>query len=374
MFSNLNFTHKNILLYANQKRQNINTNINNTIYDVNKIQNDIKLKLKINFTSNHKDYDIPFSLNKIYDVNKIRRKGVKIINNVYQSKYNYNKTNCTGLGDFIRGSYFILEFCEKYNFIPKIVFNSIIGNFLKMKTHNLGLIQNLLVGIDFFSNNNWKNAIIQNGFILEPEKNTMNIMADFVDYVVVSPMYYGNVFLFCNSFPVSNVIPEKYKKYMRKIMEPNEEIKMCINNTLVDLNLIRKQYSIIHIRSGDSYLKGNNNTFSNNYMSNLTENIKNDIKNVIGHDNKYLVIADNNEIKLLLKQVFPHFIISIKNITHFGEGIILEKEKVKNTLVDFYLLSLSNSIMSYSSYEHGSGFSYWCAMTYNIPYSCKYIK
>ena len=55
------------------------------------------------------------------------------------------------------------------------------------------------------------------------------------------------------------------------------------------------------------------------------------------------------------------------------EFIVLEEEKVKNTIIDFYLLSLSNSINSYSSYEHGSGFSYWCAKTYDIPYSCKYI-
>jgi len=60
-------------------------------------------------------------------------------------------------------------------------------------------------------------------------------------------------------------------------------------------------------------------------------------------------------------------------ITHFGEGVVLEEERVKNTMIDFYLLSLSAAIFSYSSYKHGSGFSYWCAQTYNIPYVCKYI-
>ena len=61
-------------------------------------------------------------------------------------------------------------------------------------------------------------------------------------------------------------------------------------------------------------------------------------------------------------------------ITHFGEGVILEEEKVKNTLIDFYLLSQSKSIFSYSAYQHGSGFSYWCAKTFNIPYVCKYVQ
>ena len=63
----------------------------------------------------------------------------------------------------------------------------------------------------------------------------------------------------------------------------------------------------------------------------------------------------------------------MKPITHFGEGVVLEEEKVKNTLLDFYLLSLASAILSYSHYEHGSGFSYWCAKTFDIPYTCKYI-
>ena len=100
--------------------------------------------------------------------------------------------------------------------------------------------------------------------------------------------------------------------------------------------------------------------------------IRKDIQSNI--DYNYLVIADNNFIKNILKNEFPNFKILIKDITHFGEGVVLEEEKVKNTIIDFYLLSLSNSINSYSSYEHGSGFSYWCAKTYEIPYVCKYIK
>ena len=41
---------------------------------------------------------------------------------------------------------------------------------------------------------------------------------------------------------------------------------------------------------------------------------------------------------------------------------------------DFYLLANSNTIHSLTSYPHGSGFSYWCAKTFNIPYVCKYIQ
>ena len=305
-----------------------------------------------------------------FNVGKIHKRGIKIINNVYQSKYENGKVNSNGLGDFLRGCYFILEFCEKYNFQPKIIFNNWISKFLLIKTHNLERIQNLLSTISGCKNNNFKEFVVENnGIIREPLKDTKNIMADFVDYVVKSRQYSGNVFLFCNSFPIDE-ISEKNKAYMRKILEPTNEIKLIINQTLHDLNVTFKEYIVIHIRTGDSYLKEEKNTFTNGYISNLINNIKNDINS----ENNYLLIADSNDVKKNIQKYFPNFKILMNPITHFGEGVVLEEEKVKNTMIDFYLLSFAKSIFSYSAYKHGSGFSYWCAKTFNIPYVSKYVQ
>jgi hypothetical protein len=76
---------------------NINTNMIDTIVD-NSAISDIML-------TDEGSFIVPFNVNRIHS------RGIKIINNVYQSKYNYGMSNCTGLGDFIRGCYFILEFC-----------------------------------------------------------------------------------------------------------------------------------------------------------------------------------------------------------------------------------------------------------------------
>ena len=304
-----------------------------------------------------------------FNVGKIHKRGIKILNNVYQSKYENGKANSTGLGDFLRGCYFILEFCEKYNFQPKIIFNNCIPKFLLIKTHNLERIQNLLNTIGGCRNNNFKEFVVENGIIHEPLNDTKNIMADFVDYVAKSPQYSGNVFMYCNAFPLHQ-ISEKNKEYMRKILEPTNEMKLIINQTLDELCISFKEYIVIHIRAGDSYLKEEKNAFTSGYMSNLITNIKNDVNEA----NNYLLIADSNDVKKNIQKSFPNFKILIKPITHFGEGVILEEEKVKNTLIDFYLLSHSKSIFSYSTYKHGSGFSYWCAKTFNIPYVSKYIQ
>jgi hypothetical protein len=234
----------------------------------------------------------------------------------------------------------------------------------------LELIQNVLRSIDFFKSNNIRAYNVQNGVILDPIKDNAHIMGNFVEYMVQSPVYYSNVFMFCNSFPIGD-IPDKNKEYMRSILEPTAEMKQLIYDTLGNLNLSVKRYNVIHVRSGDSYLKNDINAFGAKYIEKLTTAIRGDMR---FNGEEYLIIADNNSIKIALKNIFPGFKILVKEITHFGEGVVLEEEKVKNSLVDFYLLSFSKSIFSYSYYEHGSGFSSWCAKTYNIPYMCRHVK
>jgi hypothetical protein len=319
----------------------------------------------------YEDYsEIDDNISLPFNVDRIRKRGIKIFNHVYQSKYEYGKENGTGLGDFLRGCYFILEFCETYNFESRIIFNNCISKFLLIKTHDLERFDNVLQGISIYRNNNFREFVIEsNGIIKDPLKDNKNIMPGFVDYVVKLPQYNRNIFMYCISFPI-NEIPEKNKEHMRKFLEPTNEMKLIINQTLEHLNITSKQYIVIHIRAGDSYLKEENDTFTNRYIHTLVNNIKNDVN----RDNNYVLMADTNDVKKFIQKYFPNFKTLMNPITHFGEGVVLEEEKVKNTLTDFYLLSHSKSIFSYSAYKHGSGFSYWCAKTFNIPYVCKYVK
>ena len=66
--------------------------------------------------------------------------------------------------------------------------------------------------------------------------------------------------------------------------------------------------------------------------------------------------------------------MNFNEICHTGEGDNLEYNKLQNVLLDFYLISLASQVVSYSVYEHGTGFSKWCAETYSIPYICKLLK
>jgi hypothetical protein len=169
---------------------------------------------------------------------------------------------------------------------------------------------------------------------------------------------------------VEGIILSKIKKYGEIYKLLNWAYENLWINKQVSLNF--KKYSVFHIRSGDDYLNKDNKIFLTKYFEKIKREIQYYIKSC--QPANYLIIADNNEIKILLKKNFPKFKIILKEITHFGEGVDLEEEKVKNTLIDFYLLSFANKIISLSTYKHGSGFSYWCAQTFDVPYIAKYIE
>ena len=357
-------------IYDNYNNDNYNNDISIKLKDISSIKIEMLAFSFIEKTFENVYSEMADNTPLPFNVGRIHKRGIQIINHVYQSKYEYGKENSSGLGDFLRGCYFILEFCETYNFQFKIIFNNCISKFLLIETHDLERFDNVLKGISVCKNNNFREFVVKNNDIIKDQlKDNKNIMSDFVDYVAKLPQYSGNVFTYCIAFPI-NEIPEKNKEYMRKFLEPTNEMQLTINQTLDDLNITSKQYIVIHIRAGDSYLKEENDTFTNGYIYNLINNIK----NVLNIDDNYLLIADSNDVKKIIQKYFPNFKTVMNPITHFGEGVVLDEEKVKNTMIDFYLLSHSKSIFSYSAYKHGSGFSYWCAKTFNIPYVCKYVQ
>jgi hypothetical protein len=310
------------------------------------------------------------------NIDILRKNGVKVINNVYQKVYKGN-IKPTGFGDFIRGCYFLLQFCNKNNFEPKVFIYNSIAEFLINHGKNYDLYQKsnktFSSNITMFVKNNWNDCVLDtNNNIVGFNKNTV-VYHEFVKYMCYDvSVFSNNIFIYNIMFPEDQEITPGDKKYIRQMLEPTDEMSKYVDDTLKYLRLYKKKYNVIHIRSGDKYLRENSKVFSSNYIKKIVAElflIFN--KDKTNHD--YLLLADNNEIKCFLMEKFPYLKSLRLNIIHIGEGSVSERQKVKNTLLDFYLLANSDSIKSFTAYPHGSGFSYWCAKTYNIPYSCKYI-
>ena len=282
---------------------------------------------------------------------------IKSITHVYQQKYiiNNNIVNSRGLGDFIRGSYWIMQFCKYANILFNMNINHPINNYLLNKTHEINR------GVHFLDDANYR-------YNIQP-KNMINayygFIKSFIKYVQSLPINNGNVYVYNIGFPILE-IEEYQRQYIRNIFTPSIMMNTYIDQQLSQLGLEKNNYNIIHIRIGDNLLVHNTQNLNNNVLNSLI----NKVKGHINDNENYLVLSDNKIFKDILKNNIKNNIKLLNNnISHLGEGTNLTNMQiVKDNMLEFYLMSLSKDILAYSVYYWGSGFSKWCAETYNIPY------
>jgi len=282
---------------------------------------------------------------------------------IYQYKYKHN-TQVTGFGDFIRGCFYIMQFSEKYNiYFDFNIYNHSLKKYLNYFYLKEDIINTVSKDILFFQKENChyftKNNVI-NYIYSDVDKELLNIIKQ-------TPSYNKNKYLYLINHPNERFITEQHKKKIRELFEPTLELQTMIDNSLSSINLIKYKYIIIHIRMNDSSFNGDYINFKNeqiNYIINIINSIK---KN---RDEELFLISSNNVVKNYILQKLPKIKTIFKEISHIGESKLDNDDSLINTLLDFYTMSYSKHIYSFSVYEHGSGFSKWCAKMYNIPYIC----
>ena len=277
--------------------------------------------------------------------NKLKR-----IVNLYQLKY--VNSVAQGFGDYLRGCFCLLQIAMKNNLQFDINFeNHPISQFLEKNLDKDTLINYSNV-YRYMQNNLEKDHLLfYNGFCRH--LNSINTQ---------------NYYLFCNSYPIANITQDQ-REFIKSKIQPNNELVIAVNKTIKDLKLKivdgQPYFYTIHIRTGDKFLLQNN-----KLSPEVANRIAAQIQKYVVSSRIYLVLSDNSDLKAVLINIFPNFKAHFKDITHLGESINPPEESVKNTLTDFFLMSKSKSILSFSVYPHGTSFSEWCAEMYNIPYHC----
>jgi hypothetical protein len=137
-----------------------------------------------------------------------------------------------------------------------------------------------------------------------------------------------------------------------------------------EMKLVSRQFKVVHVRLLDTVFENDELDFSIENMHVLTNTISNLL---INHQQHVLLISNSNAMKKLLVSIFP----TLKTFIGINGHVCNEKQMSDDVLIhilsDFYIMSHSSLIYSFSMYEHGSGFSKWCALTYDIPYISYYI-
>jgi hypothetical protein len=286
---------------------------------------------------------------------------LKKIVHVYQ--LNYINGRSQGLGDFLRGCFCFLQFSKLYNLDFDVDFsNHPMSKYLENVKNTDGIDYN---NIEIYDN---LNLVLEKCW--EFEKKTKNIDPEFIKNTI-NWLNSKNCEVFgflSNSYPFFNRFNQEGKNFMKFKLQPNNMMQTYIDTTLSELGLTKNGYGVIHIRTGDNHLI-HNEGFTKDFLI----KIKTILNNSILPDRRYLIISDSNILKNMLK-TYPNFYILIREIEHLGGQAIKSTETngVMNTLLDFYLMSYSNIIISLTTYGHVSGFSKYCSVIYGIPY--KFIK
>jgi hypothetical protein len=288
--------------------------------------------------------------------NKYTNKKLKKIVNIFQLDYINGKS--PGLGDFIRGSFCFLQIAKLLNLEFEIdVSNHPMAKYLENCKNIKDIDYNNIMfyyeyNRDQEGNNNYENKPI-------------NINDDFLNKTIewlnsVDCEIFG---FFSNAFPCFNKHTQEGKSLIKTKLEPNELMKTYIDNSLNQLGLSKKGYGAIHIRTGDSHFV-NNTSLSTIFVN----KIKNILNRIVLPNRRYLILSDSNVLKNILKS-YPNFYMLIREIEHLGGEHIKRHESngVMNTLLDFYLMSHSNAIISLSVYCHVSGFSKYSGVLNDIP-------
>lgn len=288
----------------------------------------------------------------------------KTIHNVYQYKYINNSV--TGFGDFLRSIYFMLQFSEKYGLKFEIDINKHnIKKYLEHFKYKKDLEMSIQNNISMFDKSNYKQLKINN--IIDYTYN--NIDEELVYYLNYLDNYNNHIYLYLINHPNKNNITELHKNYVKNIIKPTQELNNYIDKFLFNLHLQKNNYIVIHIRYFDEPICEIDSQFLGrmNYI----------IKNIIYIKNKYkidiVLFTSQNIIKNYIIKYLPYIKTHFNPICHTCDYNAID-ETIINTLKDFYIMSYSKAIYSFSVYEHGSGFSQWCAITYNIPYICYSIQ
>jgi hypothetical protein len=282
-------------------------------------------------------------------------------NIVYQ--YKYKNKPVTGFGDFIRGIYFILQFSEKYNInFDFNINNHIIKKYLHYFCDKPTIPEDISVDIPFFDVCNYK-YVSKNNIIDYEVINKDNM---FFKFLFNLTNYDNHKYLYTNNHPNKQLIDNKQRVAVQNIIKPTDYIYNLTESALANLKLTKHQFITVHIRTNDA-------CFSNKQSLDFKKNLRilfDFIQKIyLNHKLDILVLSSDNNVKLNIVKFFPNVKMFIHNITHTCTNNNDEKGII-NTLKDFYIMSYSKYIYSFSVYDHGSGFSKWCATTYNIPYVC----
>jgi len=276
--------------------------------------------------------------------------------NVYQLQFKDFKP--PGLGDYMRGCFHMLQVLRMLNKYcgTNVTFD--------MDMHNHPMSKYIKI-VPTEPCRDY--SVLSNYFIdsLEIKDDPADICYQHVLGCVVR--YFNKVrenihYAFCCKFQVFEKIEEEDKEFIRSRMIPSDDMTQYIDQTMEELGLTSKPFAVLHVRIRDEVSFGVETPLEADRMNEIETILRPHLKD----DTTYLLITNHNDIKKHFQKA-SNIVSKVGAICHTGQDGAPSDISVKDTMLDFYLMSRSSSIVAYSEYNF-TGFSLECSKLFNIPY------
>jgi len=291
---------------------------------------------------------------------------LKKVVNVYQTQFIDFKAS--GLGDYLRGSFMmfqLLRTLEKYTGVH-IDFD------MDVRNHPMSrfLITNpeLEQPADYTKLGNFH----IDSLLVNQDENDIayqHIVREIVRYF--NKIQQPTFFAYCCKDLVYTEILDSEKAFIRSRLQPTSEMETYIVESMIRLGVSRP-FTTLHVRLDDAvcfpHAIGTSQATLN---TQLLEDLVTAVRAKIDPTKTYVLVSSNTRVKDALT---GENIKSIPTaICHIGQNQTPTEEQLRDTLLDFFLMSRSEEILAFSTYQR-TGFSLECANIYGIPYTMTRVE
>lgn len=246
------------------------------------------------------------------------------------SKYNHlGETNFYfGIGDLIRSTIKLYYLSKKMNF----------NLYVDLQLHPIS--QFLTLPFNPFSQ-----------MVLENKDNVEYVCYGAVEAYISNAQQNKILYILTNDF-YDGEVDDDCKEYIKSILQPNQEMEEYVNYVIDSLHF--KDYNIMHVRLGDDFFKKSKSDINMKEIMNIISKYKSE---------KDILITDTPYLK---KEMFINENIYSLNTFVCHLGIETDSDKIRDTMLDFYLMTKASSIKTYCKIHEISGFVKWVSIIYNI--------
>ncbi len=256
-----------------------------------------------------------------------------------------------GFADFLRGTIALYNFSKMYGYTLYIGAEHPLFQFLK-NNKNIVYTNSMTEIEEFLPPLSYDDILVSLNNIFKSGRSFS---------VMTNSFYYD---LHDGKLENFGAISEDCANYIKDILTPSNEVETKLYNifsTVYNIN-IHDNFKVIHIRFGDEFI--HNNTYDDGLYELYFEKVS-DLVNQ-NKNEKYVLISDSSKMANRLKSDIQGLLYWDNSKIHLGDLKNIQTSYILDTIVDFFIISKSNEIISMGA---PSGFSRINSLIYNIRYT-----